>query len=272
MNTQPRCTELDDRLTLVRGAEGVFLCPRHDRYVGRSLLTYGEYCAAEAALLRRLIAPGAVVVEVGANIGAHTVVLARQAGPQGRVLAFEPQPQLYQILCANLVLNDLSNVTPERCALGEQDGELAMPVLDLSRDGNFGGAALGSGEAVTPVKRLDDLGLDSCQLIKADVEGMEAAVVRGGAELIARTRPVLYLEADRREAVHELLALLSDMSYEAWWFRIPMFVANNAFGVTEDIFPGVVHLNLMCFPAEAAITPPGFTRATSADQVAAFRE
>ena len=64
-----------------------------------------------------LIEPGDVVVDVGADIGALTVPLARAVGPAGRVLAFEPQPTVFQNLCANLALNDLLHVQAFNAAL-----------------------------------------------------------------------------------------------------------------------------------------------------------
>ena len=82
----------------------------HDLYIGRSLDLYGEYSEGEIDLFGQIVQPGQVVVEVGANIGAHTVFLAHRSGPAARVLAFEPQRIVFQTLCANLALNSITNV------------------------------------------------------------------------------------------------------------------------------------------------------------------
>ena len=87
---------------LVETRYGRMWALRGDAYITRCLEAYGEYCEAEADLFRSLIAPGMTVVEVGANIGAHTIMLARACAP-GPLIAFEPQHRAFQLLCANLV-------------------------------------------------------------------------------------------------------------------------------------------------------------------------
>ena len=89
-----------------------------DTYVGRSLATYGEYSDQEVAFLQSLIQPGSVVVEVGANIGAITVPLARTVGESGRVLAFEPQTVVWELLTRNLRDNGLAWAQAVPAALG----------------------------------------------------------------------------------------------------------------------------------------------------------
>ena len=82
----------------------------HDRFIGRSLDLYGEFSEGEAVLFQKILRPGMFVVEVGANLGAHTVVLAQAVAPGGGVLAFEPQRLIFQTLCANLAINSIPNV------------------------------------------------------------------------------------------------------------------------------------------------------------------
>ena len=73
-----------------------------DKYVGKSLKLYGEFSQGEADLFEMIVKPGACVVEVGANIGSHTIHLAQLAGKDGAVLAFEPQRLVFQILAGNI--------------------------------------------------------------------------------------------------------------------------------------------------------------------------
>ncbi|MEM7399847.1 MAG: FkbM family methyltransferase, partial [Pseudomonadota bacterium] len=94
--------ELSPFLSEVDGRHGRFRYLRHDIYIGASMHTYGEYSEIEVQALLHLIEPGETVVEAGANIGSHTVPLARKIGPRGRVIAFEPQSLPFQILTDNL--------------------------------------------------------------------------------------------------------------------------------------------------------------------------
>ena len=71
-----------------------------DQYIGQSLDRYGEYSEGEIDLFRQLVRPGATILEIGANLGTHTVFLAKAAGPGGTLHAFEPQRVIFQILCA----------------------------------------------------------------------------------------------------------------------------------------------------------------------------
>src|SRR4051812_26232890 len=109
---------------------GPMLYNRHDIYVGGSLAKYGEFSVAEQEVFAQMVRPGSVVVEVGANIGAHTVLLARLVGRDGEVHAFEPQRIVFQALCANLALNQCTNVFAKQMAVGASNGTIAVPAAD----------------------------------------------------------------------------------------------------------------------------------------------
>ena len=132
------------------------------------------------------------------------------------MLAFEPQRIVFQTLCANMALNSITNTRCQQAALGEERGSLLVPALDYSRQDNYGGLGLGDfqeGEEVE-VLRLDDFALPHCRLIKVDVEGMELSVLRGGQGLIARHRPLLYVENDRQEKSAALIRFIASLGYD----------------------------------------------------------
>jgi FkbM family methyltransferase len=233
---------------------GRLIYPKGDQYVGRSLALYGEFSESEAAIFKRAVKPGDTVVEAGANLGAHTVLLARLAGgaPGGGVLAFEPQPVLHQILCANLGLNSVTNVKAERCGLGNRQQTLHIPSLDYGADYNFGGLSLGlaeDGEPV-PVRRLDSYRLSKCDFIKIDVEGMERQVLEGGSNTIQDLRPLMYVENDREAESRGLIELLLSMDYALWWHLAPLYNPGNVAGNAQNVFPGIVSINMYCCPKE----------------------
>jgi FkbM family methyltransferase len=229
----------------------------NDLYIGRSFELYGEFSEAEVTLFRALVRPGDVVVDVGANIGAHTVALARLVGPGGRVIAFEPQRLAYYCLCANVALNNLHHVVCCQAAAGASERPLVVPDLDPDREQNFGGLELGGSAAgrpgqTVPMRRIDGLGLSACRFIKIDVEGMEREVLAGAAETIRRCRPLLYVEDDRRDRSAELRALLLDLGYVCWLHRPSYFNPENFAGRRDNVFGGTISLNLFCRPREAA--------------------
>lgn len=229
---------------------GLMLYNVHDLYIGRSLDTYGEYSEAEGDLFRQIVQPGQVVVEAGANIGAHTLVLAQAVGSTGRVLAFEPQRLLFQTLCGNMALNNVTNVHCIHAAVGAQPGEITVPMLDQHRENNFGGLGLGQyehGERV-PLVTLDQLKLSQCHFVKVDVEGMEQEVLEGSRATIERFYPILYVENDRPEKSDNLIRYIDRLGYNMYWHLPPLFNAQNHAGHAENVFGHIVSRNMLCCP------------------------
>jgi FkbM family methyltransferase len=231
---------------------GPMVALRTDFYMTKALELYGEYCPDEWRALAQLIRPGMTVVEVGANMGTHSVDMARACAP-GPFYAFEPQPRIFQVLCANLALNDIGNAFayPEGC--GEAEGVAVVPLVDYGQEGNFGGLSLqadgGAGVKVR-IRPLDSLELPACGLIKIDVEGFEPQVLRGARETIARCRPLLYVENDREAQQQEVISLIAEMGYRLYWHTPRLFSPQNFNGVQENIFPGIVSINMLCIPKE----------------------
>lgn len=89
---------------------GVMAWLAADPVIGRALDVYGEFAESENALMVRLVRPGDTVVDVGGNIGTVTLALAERVGAGGQVHVFEPQRLVFQLLCANLALNGITNV------------------------------------------------------------------------------------------------------------------------------------------------------------------
>ncbi|MGQ0661988.1 MAG: FkbM family methyltransferase [Pseudomonadota bacterium] len=246
---------------------GAMLYHSTDRYIGRSFDRYGEFSEGEIDLFRQVVKPGQVVLDIGANIGAHTVVLARATGPRGLVVAVEPQRLVFQMLCANLALNGLTNVRAHWAAVGRAAGRILVPRLDYAKPGNFGGLALGGsgkGEPV-PVVPIDALNLPACHFIKVDVEGMEGEAIAGARATIERFRPILYVENDRREKSAALIAQLLELGYRLYWHLPPLFNPRNFFGESENLFANIVSVNMLCISRSVDQTLKGLQEITSPD-------
>lgn len=239
-------TESYNRLKECR--HGQMLYNINDIYIGRSLDVYGEYSEGEIELFKQIVQPGHVVVEVGANIGAHTVFLAKQVGKTGFVMAFEPQRIVFQTLCANVALNSLPNVHCLQNAVGAAPGMVKIPVLDYAQPNNFGGLALGGwevGEQVVVVT-LDSFNLQRCNFIKMDVEGMEEQALRGAAQTIERLKPILYVENDKADKSQSLIRYIDSLGYNMYWHTPGYFNPNNFLQHPSDVFGNIISLNMLC--------------------------
>ena len=199
-------------------------------------------------MFRQIVRPGDVVVEAGANIGAHTVYLGTQVGPLGRVYAFEPQRIVFQTLCANIALNNLTNVYCMQQAVGAQEGTVLVPTFDYTYEDNYGGVGLGDfkfGEAV-PVVTIDSLNLHWCNFLKVDVEGMEQAVLQGAVNLIARAKPILYVENDRKDKSDDLIRFIDSLGYHMFWHTPTIYRSENLLGNPENVFSDQGSFNMLC--------------------------
>jgi FkbM family methyltransferase len=247
---------------------GPTLYIKADQYIGRSLEHYGEYSHREAVVFAQIVRPGQVVLDVGANVGVFTQALAHAVTSAGAVLSFEPQRFVHQVLCANVALGGLTWVRTFHAAVGREAGSILVPVVGYAVAGNYGGLALGGfskGEPV-PVLTIDSLKLRACHFAKIDVEGMELDVVAGADETIARCRPVLYMENNRREKSSALIGHLFDRNYRLYWHFAPMFNPDNHNGATDDIFGRIISTNMLCMPKEdRRQIRKGFTEITDID-------
>ncbi|WP_040432984.1 FkbM family methyltransferase [Chlorobium ferrooxidans] len=244
-------SQLAGHQRLVSGKHGVFVYNLHCFYCGRALELYGEYCEHEVQLFSKIVQKGDTVWEIGANIGALAVPLAGMVGNNGCLVAFEPQPEVFNNLAANFALNCLGWARALPFALGERPGIVTLPRVFYDRPGNFGGISLmdssGGGERVE-CRRGDDLSgfLPKPDFVKIDVEGMEAGVLRGMSEMINSAKPVLYVENDRPEKSQHLVELLWSFGYQCWWHIAAYFNADNHFGLQENLYPDQVAVNMLC--------------------------
>ena len=149
------------------------------------------------------LGPGAVLYDVGANIGFLSLVAATLVGGAGRVYAFEPAPANIAVLRANVERNALSQVTIVESAVAEAPGRMSLQ-LDRYAGGhvlaNAGAVLNPQGQVEVDVISLDDFarqaGVRSPDLVKIDVEGAEMQVIAGMSELLRTVRPLVLFEAD----------------------------------------------------------------------------
>jgi len=199
------------------------------------LYVCGSFEPNEFAFVDRVLKPGMVFIDVGANDGYYTLFAARRVGPTGRVIAVEPSSRERAHLQRNLGRNGLENVQVVAAALGAEPGFVD---LLLAHGVHAGHNTLGdfahddvvraSSERVQ-LETLDAVvarqGLSRVDMVKIDVEGGEAGVVAGARKVLTTARPVLLMELNERalhaqgQSADALLGILRDeLDYEILTF------------------------------------------------------
>lgn len=154
---------------------------------------YGPHEPGTTRLFRELLKPGMTVVDVGAHVGYYTLLAARQVGEVGRVYAFEPHPDNYNMLVRNVENNGYANVFAIRKAI---DSELGCRVLFLGHGTSLTHSLYADKSLRADSIRVETTTLDAyfvqegwprIDLVKMDIEGAEPAALRGMKELIAHS-------------------------------------------------------------------------------------
>lgn len=167
----------------------------------------GEYDLKIINRLKTCLKPGCTVMDVGANVGFYSIPFGRHLGSTGgRVFSFEPVSGNFEVLSNVIRLNGLEKVVfPQNLALGDEEGTIELHLED------DGGVETGNAVIVkcdvtkeytanrtARIAKLDELvkglGIESCRLIKVDIEGAELMFLRGGSGFIAHAKPVIYGE------------------------------------------------------------------------------
>jgi FkbM family methyltransferase len=139
-------------------------------------------------LLREFIPRGGVVLDVGAYIGDHTVFYAEQVGTSGTVIAMEPNPEAFACLHHNT--KSLSQVIKHHAGASDSGH-----TISIATQAN-GGASYGIRGGSIPCVTIDSIGLERCDFIKLDCEGMEVRALHGACDTLISLRPVLLIEVN----------------------------------------------------------------------------
>lgn len=173
-----------------------------------------------AGAIEKYCRPGWKVLDIGANIGAHTFHLAQKIGPEGKVFAFEPTDFAFGKLIKNISFNNFNNIYPFKIALSDVNLQ-DQPVNFRASWLTTGGRA--DGQSRVDFQRLDDWCLknhiDVIDFIKIDVDGNEYPIWAGGIKLMEKCRPILLMEAvgphfDNEE--RNPFKLLQQLGYRFW--------------------------------------------------------
>ena len=214
------------------------------------------YDPLSQAIIRKYLTSGGVYIDIGANVGIHTLLASRVVGDQGWVYAFEPAPRTFAFLSAHLAMNGCKNVTATQCALTDEAGvaELACPhdhlgTATLRRAPCEVSAydkvvvATTTGDEVLGEIDLN-LGSRSRVVVKIDVEGYEHRVVHGMRSFLSQSdRIVVSMEItpawliQAGSSKERLLAEMQALGFEAY---VPRLIWRwGMFRPVMKLFPGV---------------------------------
>lgn len=165
-----------------------------DKYVGQRI-ALEKYEPYETRLMLGQAKKGDVVVDIGANIGFDSILLASKVGSKGKVYAFEPDPINFSILKKNIKANKMKNIIAIRLAVSDKNGISHL----FKSEENYGDHRIyqsDSHEKKNKIKtiKLDNFIKEKVNLIKIDTQGWEPKVIMGAKKIIERDKPIIFFE------------------------------------------------------------------------------
>jgi FkbM family methyltransferase len=177
------------------------ILPPNWRGVGKLIYAFRDYYEPELLYLEKILSPGKVFVDAGANFGIYTLLASKIVGEAGRVISFEPSSRVFPVLRRNITLNGFKNVLAFPVALTDKPRRARLyyhPAVgcdSLGKDASFEQDAHAEEietESLDNVLRHASVG--RVDVIKMDVQGAEELALRGANEIVASTRPVVIFE------------------------------------------------------------------------------
>ncbi|MBA7480352.1 hypothetical protein ES707_15803 [subsurface metagenome] len=219
----------DGTVVMTSRAVGIkILCDARDmRIAPIETLNFGTYEIAELEMMLRLIKPGYTVFDIGANIGWHSINIAKSL-PDASVFAFEPIPETFAYLKKNVEMNGVSNVQLYNFGFFNEEKELKFYFCDDSSASTSIANIEGRDDArimSCSVRKLDDFVAEhdlKVNFIKCDVEGAELFVFQGGMESIRRHKPIILSEMVRKWCAkfdyspNKIIDLISGAGYKCF--------------------------------------------------------
>ena len=191
----------------------------------------GLFCAvsgtayeAEMEWFLQQMQPGQTFIDVGANIGIYSLHASRRLGGSGKVHAFEPTPETFDILTKNLRLNQLTNVQCHEIALADRSGNLYLVAGDRPASNSTADAVTNSDGGVSiPATTLDEFctlhSVENVDFVKVDIEGGELAFFKGGRERLLKHKPTILFESMHTGPSFPEREFLRQLGYKLYFLK-----------------------------------------------------
>jgi len=190
-------------------------------WIGAKIIYTGDYESPLKKIFRSMIKKGDHVLDIGANIGFHTLYFAELVGSSGIVTAFEPVPVNYKALSNNIKLNKVQNIVAKNIALGTKNETITIRADENSDNPGSYNLFDKQGNVTIECRIGDEIVAEneSVDFIKIDVEGYESFVIEGLIQTITKHKPVIIFEYDK--AYHQktnlpenhIFLMLSELGY-----------------------------------------------------------
>lgn len=224
---------------------GLMAYYKTDDPIGTCLFFYGEWAEQEFDIISKLVNHDSNCIDLGANIGTHTVWFSRNCY-NGFIFSIEPQFYIFQLLNTNIVLNDVTNCIPINSFIMNKTDKIKVKALLADPNtinklnyGEFNSDKYADENGIyTNVIKLDDIDYfdKKINMIKMDCEGFEKEALLSGECLLRKDKPHMYLEFNSRTGNDELLYVLNDMGYNCYWHVYPKFNKNNFKNNNQNIW------------------------------------
>jgi len=219
---------------------GTMIVNRHDRHendngtfgVGFDLLNgdvSDEYNNIE--MIKKILThcrlnsgDGVVALDLGSNIGVHTIEYAKHMKGWGVVHSYEVQDMIYYALCGNAVLNNCDNVYLNKLAIGEKCGKIKIPKLNYNIPSSFGSLEINSNPekqfigqdfnefVECDIVSIDSLEFDRIDFVKIDIEGMELEALMGMSDSIVKFKPFFFIEHNKSD-LNSIVKFMQQFGY-----------------------------------------------------------
>jgi FkbM family methyltransferase len=173
----------------------------------------GSYELGKRSLFVKMIPPGGVCFDLGANVGYYTLLLSVLAGPRGRVFAFEPLPRNLEYLRRHLALNRTLNATVIEAAVADRSGTVRFEEDASTSKGRIGSQGTLEVQAIALDEWIDAGKIPQPSLLKIDIEGAELSALQGARKALARTHPVIFLSTHSGKVHTDCLSFLDSLDY-----------------------------------------------------------
>jgi FkbM family methyltransferase len=235
-----------------------------DDYIGDCIKKYGRFSPTEITFLEKYIKDDDNIIEGGANIGSHTIPLAK-LNTRGKVFCFEPQVDIYTTLKLNITLNKCKNVVSYRYALGNSNDIIRYNMSTAINKNNRGGFSIPSNNSLGAnsyliIKSITDFtdiySLNHIKLIKLDIEGYEPIVLKTMTDLIMKHRPILFIEYNNK-TFFEIVSIIKPLNYTLFYFNT-LVSQYNQFAGKQDNTVQQCDVNIVCFPNDKEFDIPTY--------------